>query len=271
MLALYEYRLNEADAISTALVKAYPNVPAVRLLRAHYYWTLIVGGFNTEANRNHVFSELRSAEEGLKFKPKKSSLEDLFAYISVKVMKARIHGLQGSQFKAFTELNSSVNDVKRSFGKESEFPYFKLSTGLYLFYRSYARERYPFTAPYLMLLPAGNKEKGLQLLEEGFRSKDPYLSCECGYFLVKIMMDKRDFAAALEKVSILHGKYPNNLIFAYLTLNIAHKSGKYELAQKVYKRVLLTSPAEAGYLSGQKEYFLVKMKEVLDEKIKKGG
>jgi hypothetical protein len=269
MLALYEYRIQDAEALSSSLAKSHPHLPAVRLLRAHYFWTLIVGGFNTETNRNHVFDELKSAEESLKFKPKKSSNEDLFAYISIKVMKARIHGLQGSQFKAFTELNSAVNDVKRSFGKESEFPYFKLSTGLYLFYRSYARDRYPFTAPYLMVLPSGNKEKGLQMLEEGFRSADPYMSCEAGYFLVKIMIDKKDYTAALDKTAILHSKYPNNLIFAYLTLNMAHKTGQHELAQKIYKKVLLTSPAEARYLSGQKEYFMVKMKELLDGKTTK--
>jgi len=266
MLALYEYRLHDADMLSAGLIKVFPQLSAVRLLRAHYYWTLIIGGFNTAENRTHIFEELKSAEDCLKKKENSNRSEDLFAEISIKVMKARVHGLQGSQFRAFSELHSAVGEVKSSFGKEVDFPYFKLSTGLYLFYRSYARERYPFTAPYLMLLPAGNKEKGLKLLEEGFRSEDPYLSCESGYFLIKIMIDKKDYLSALDKASALYYKYPNNLIFAYLTLQMANKNGQAELARKIYKKVLLISPSEAGYLPGQKEYFIVKMKEVLEER-----
>lgn len=267
MQALYAYRLQEAEMLSSALVKAYPHQPAVRLLRANYYWNLLIGGFNTQTNREQVFRELKAAEEGLKTETRRRrSNEDLFADISIKMMKARIHGLQGSQFRAFSELNSAVNEVKHSFGREMAFPYFKLSTGLYLFYRSYARERYPFTAPYLMLLPSGNREKGIQMLEEGFISKDDYLSCESGYFLVKIMIEIKNYASAFDKANFLLDKYPNNLIFAYLALSMALKTGQHKLAQQIYRKVLLTSPTEAAYLTGQKEYFMIKMRELLENK-----
>jgi hypothetical protein len=40
------------------------------------------------------------------------------------------------------------------------------------------------------------------------------------------------------------------------------------LAENTYKEVLLIDPVKAGYVSGQKEYFLVRMRQVLDgEKI----
>ena len=268
MKAIYEYRMKDADQLSSTLIKKYPKVPAARLLRANYLWNLVIGGQNNEKNRQGIFDEIHATEALLHQTEQKEKNEDLFASISMKVMKARVHGFRGSQFKAFSELHSAVGDVRQSFGKENEFSYFRLSTGLYLFYRSYARERYPFTAPYLMLLPNGDKKRGMQMLEDGFLNGDPYLSCESGYFLVKIKTDMKDYRGALEKAMVLHKKYPNNLLFAHFVVWLGVNTTNRTLAENTYKEVLLIDPVKAGYVSGQKEYFLVRMRQVLDgEKI----
>lgn len=261
---LYEFQFHKADSISHATLQQYPREPLAHLLRAHYYWYLIVSGLNNKINQDKCIAALTQAEH-LQANKKNSGLnhDELFTKITIQVLFARLESLNGNDWNSFTHLHSGTQSIKYSLDKENQYPYFLLVNGLYLYYRSYARKAYPYLAPYLVLMPAGNEEKGLQMLRKAVASKDPYLSCEAKYFLMKLCMARNWNQEAYELSQSLLKQFPKNLLFAWYHANLCKILNQTAELNEVYHKMLLIDPAGSGYQRGQKDYFIAKVRTLM--------
>jgi hypothetical protein len=218
--ALYRFDFNQADSISKAILIKHPEWPEAHLLRAHFYWYQIIGGLNSTENRLALKKSLTLAEKQLPSRIQQFRYhEQYFAKISSQVLKARLDAMEGNTFQAFVKLNESIDFLKHTLGKEQEFEYYQLSSGLYLYYRDYALNRYPVLFPYLIWLPSGNESEGLRMLRQAADSDDEYLSTEANYFMMKICMDRKWWKEALGYSVKLNNRYPENLLFLYLKLS----------------------------------------------------
>jgi hypothetical protein len=264
---LYDFQFQKADSISQKTLSLYPQHPLAHLLRAHYFWYLIVSGLNNNVNQEKCKSALKSAEK-LQENKKKSLLnnDELFTQISIEVLYARLESLNGNEWNSFTHLNKGTNSIKHSLGKENQYPYFLLVNGLYLYYRTYARSAYPYLAPYLVLMPSGNEAAGLQMLRTAAQSEDPFLSCEARYFLMKLCMAREWNKEAITLGASLYQDYPKNLLFGYYYAVLCKQNNQSKELTGIYQKMLLNDPASCGYLKGQKDYFLGKIRALMAER-----
>lgn len=262
---LYEFQFHKADSVSGVTLQQYPKEPLAHLLRAHYYWYLIVSGLNNKSNQDKCIAALTLAEN-LQQNKKNTSLnhDELFTKISIQVLFARLESLNGNEWSSFTHLNAGTHSIKHSLNKENQYPYFLLVNGLYLYYRSYAMRAYPYLAPYLVLMPSGNEEKGLKMLRSAAGSKDPFLSCEAKYFLMKLCMARNWNEEAYELSQSLFKQYPKNLLFAWYYANLCKIQNHTKELNDIYHKMLLIDPAGSGYQKGQKDYFLAKVRGLME-------
>ncbi len=134
--------------------------------------------------------------------------------------------------------------------------------GIYNYFVEVMPERYPIVKPIVWLMEKGDRQLGLQQLqqvaEEGY-----YARAEAAYFLAQIYrVFERDKDRALEYLEQLHARYPDNSLFHRYTARTLIDLGQWDRGTALYREVARRSAeGRPGYhLRGQLEalFFLGK-------------
>lgn len=232
------------------------NNEVQQLARANFFWWLIVSGEDNDQNRKSYFN---SSDLVLnKFNdtnPEKLKNEQLYIVITAYANKARIEGLNKNYFRGFSYINTCLRYIKRSFGKETEFEYFNLTSGLYNYYMATANKNFPLLLPYLALFPKGDLEKGIELLNKAASSADPALQTEAHYFLMKLYMEENKFQNAEDHCLWLKKAYASNLLYTFYHFKILLDNNQKDAALKVMSELRLKEMMHPQLTSGQRKYF----------------
>lgn len=245
-IAIYNYKFEEALAITNGLKKTDPNNPRTYLLEANYWWWKILSGEDTEGNYIKMEGCLDKAMSKIpKRKAKEYNDEELYNIINVYAYRSRIKLLQEKYIKGAQNLNTCIDFVEASFGKENRYELFKLTSGLYYYFVDYGYENYFLARAYLIFLPSGDKEKGLKFLKESAKSKDILVRTEACYFLMRTYCElEENYVEALNYLEPLTKLYPDNLLYRYHHCRILLFMNKKELALKQFN--LLQEAKEKG-------------------------
>lgn len=255
---VYDFKFNKADSLAGELKKKYPGDPKTYLLIANTFWYKLRSGDDNVKNRQQFLLALKEARSLLD-KKKKSELnyEDLFFYIHVYSYMARLELLSDNYFKAFSFLNRCSEYLFTSFGKESKYEPLKLTTGLYRYYMIAARKKYPPLIPFLMLLPAGDKNEGLRLLAQCCESSIGNIQTEATYFLMIIYGESDiNYSFSETYAEKLCRKYPNNLLYRYYFFKVLLLDEKKEPAMNEYKQLYRGSILNPDLSPAQRNYFI---------------
>lgn len=219
---LYDFELVLADSIVQKELQSNPASAKWNLMSAYVAWSQILAGKLEDDYWNDRFNkDIRKAKEILK-ETKLETNEDLFAYIIVHAFKTRHELLNDNYLNAANDLNTCIDQISDSFGRENEYEPFHLTAGLYYYFMWLAYEDYFWIRPYLMLYPEGDKEKGLAYLTEMTKSSDAFLRNESLYFLMRIYYDlEKDYRLAKKYADILVSDNPNNLIYRLFQYRVA--------------------------------------------------
>ena len=88
-----------------------------------------------------------------------------------------------------------------------------LGSGIYNYYADVIPREYPFLKPLLLLVPAGDRQKGLEQLTRA-AEHGRYASIEASYFLMQVyFFYEHDYGKALDIARTLHQRFPNNMQF----------------------------------------------------------
>ncbi len=221
----YQFKFNSADSLINiyfAEIKSGEEVE-LNMLKANILWWKIISGINDKATKSTYYQTLTLAEKYFE-KEKDKGNSHLYKGISLYGYMARMDGLNKNYLKAFFRINNCLNYLEKSFGAESKYPFFYLSSGLYNYHIVVTAKQYPVLAPYLYLYPKGNKSKGIEYLQIAANNSNKYLSTEGHYFLMKLYLEEKKYAAALTNVNELLQRFPQNAIFLYYKFNIQLKS-----------------------------------------------
>lgn len=214
---IYDFNFRSADSAIRDFNRCHPKYYLSMLLSANYYWWLIITGDDTSETRQKYYQNLNASLGLLETKKQTVYANDsLYALITTYAYKSRIHSMNNEYFAALGQLNSCIAQVKQSFGKEQEYEWFLLTSGMYNYYVEAVKKNYPFLIPYLIFLPSGNQLSGITFLERASSSSDPFLSTEADYFLMKIYLEEeKQFSLARKYSEKLLNKYPANLLYRY--------------------------------------------------------
>lgn len=127
--------------------------------------------------------------------------------------------------------------------------------GLFNYYAIYIKENYPLLRPILAFFPKGDKELGIQQLEE-VATNAFYTRVEAIYFLMRIKaFDLNQSFDALRLSEYIYEKYPNNPYFHRFYARMLFVAGQYtkaaEESEKILERI---EKSELGYESVSGRY-----------------
>lgn len=216
--AIYLNDMTGALSLSKKLRTQCPENPQSHLYDAIYLWWHIISGNDSEENYGKMEASLDKALDKLPPSNDAESYtnEQLYNAIVIHAYKSRIKMFQGKYIKAVQNLNSSVDFLKLSFGREKEDDLFKLTSGLYNYFVKFGYEYSVLARAYLIFLPSADKEKGIAFLKEAAKSKDFIISTEARYFLMKIYGEtEKQPKLAMGYAKELVNNYPDNLLFRY--------------------------------------------------------
>jgi hypothetical protein len=252
---LYKFNFTSADTLLSRLEKQNSPDPEVRLARANFYWWNIISGNNSKQIMDGYNAEL---EKCLQLASKYTAHENkrLMLLINIYSFKARINGLNKNYIKAFQNINNCISHLKTSFGREQSFEFFYLTSGLYNYYISQAHTDYPVLVPYLILIPGGNKEKGLQYLNRSTVAADPDQRTEANYFLMKINLEQKKYSESLTFVNKLLKDFPDNLLYRYYRFKLLLSLNQKDKALAELTQIRISAFSNATLNSIQRDHFL---------------
>ena len=219
--SLYGFNLSQSDSIVRANRASMQDTAVWNLLSANVSWMEILAGnmespvWNAQFEKNIKASKRNLKENGI------DEDDRLFYYIIVHAFKTRHELLNDNYINAANDLNTCVDQISESFGREDEYEPFYLTSGLYYYFMAKAHQDYLLMRPYLMFYPDGDMKKGLDYLGRLTTSSDIFLRNESNYFLMRIYYDlEKDFERALRYANNLVVKNPQNLIYRLYLIKI---------------------------------------------------
>src|SRR6202007_2633622 len=84
--------------------------------------------------------------------------------------KARLELLDKNYFSSVSNLNNCTSILKYSFGKEEQYNWFYLTSGLYNYFIEWGKQNYKVLSAYTILYPKGDLKKGLSQLQLASKS-----------------------------------------------------------------------------------------------------
>ncbi|MEZ4722995.1 MAG: hypothetical protein R2813_14060 [Flavobacteriales bacterium] len=254
---IYEYRLKTAEKFIAERYNQYPSDPAWSMMMVNLSWAYLVSGFMEDEHWNQTFDQYLDRTEKIIAETKFTNNEHHFLYMLGKAFKTRKELLLENYLSAVTELNSCIHLVSKSFGKEDLYFPFHLTSGLYYYFMQKAYEDYILMRPYLMFYPDGDKEIGVDYLEQCVRSEDLFLRNEAQYFLMRIYFDlEEQYEKSLQYANSLVRDYPNNVVFRYFLYQSLTKLNRTEEADEQLNRLKHSISLNPELTPSQKSYIM---------------
>lgn len=262
---IYKFQFRAADSSIQKLRNSHPGDYLPMLLSANYYWWLIITGHDDDGTRDNYYHCLNNSLSVLNSEKKTSYSDDsLYALITTFAYKARIHSMNFQYFSALAQLNNCIDLVKQSFGKEQEYEWFLLTSGLYNYYVEAVKKNYPFLIPYLIFLPEGSTKQGTAFLEQACSSENILLQAEANYFLMKIYLEEEKiYPQARTYAEKLIKKYPANLLYRYYLFRILLEENKPAEAAREFGLLKYQAEKNPQLSETQKLHFQVIAREEL--------
>ncbi|MDC1221069.1 hypothetical protein N8Z47_00210 [Salibacteraceae bacterium] len=253
---IYDFNLLTADSLVAMEMPLQADSALWNLLSANVAWMQILAGNVEDEYWNKQFSDrILKAKRNLKSKRTKEN-DKLFYFIIVHAFKTR-HELLGENYlNAAADLNTCIDQISQSFGRETEYEPFYLTSGLYYYFMSRAYEDYFILRPYLSMFPDGDKTKGLSYLNRLTKNEDVFLRNESNYFLMRIYLDlEEEYDLAKAYAEALVEENPNNLIFSLYHIKILQKLD-FEAVTKEVMKYKSRVQGNNQLTALQKEHFL---------------
>lgn len=235
----YKFKFRSADSL-IKIAKSEPgtkDLAEISFMEANILWWKTISGQNENSIKKEFYNKLKKSEQLLEGNNNNIDNQILFKIVSTQGYLVRMDMLSKSYFKTLVRTNKFIKYLKKSFGNESKYPFFYLTSGIYNYYRENATESYPILSPYIKTYPPGNKKLGLQYLEKASESENSYISTESIYFLMKIYFDEKKYTISLNLSEKLCKKYPENGIFMYYKYLSLLFSGKRSEAWTFMKQM----------------------------------
>lgn len=238
---IYNYEFVEAVELAKKVKAKYPNHPVNTLLQAtQLYWQYLPLGDSPKMKQAYTNALAECIKQGEALKGK-YDLEANFFLLAAHSYLAMQDSDEGSFMKALGEAKRAYTYMKRGFELTEKNPEFYFSTGLYNYYVEQYPEDHPIVKPFMIFFQDGDKPRGLQQLDIGFR-KAIFTRTESAYYLIYIYLkaeNKPD--KALNYTSQLYQKYPNNPLYLTRHAEALTLMGRYEDAEPLVQRLVKLS------------------------------
>lgn len=247
---IYNYEFENAENIFAEVIRLRPEHPVGYFFRAMIQWERIVCNFDDESQDEKFYELLQVVIDmcDKRLKQDSNDVTALFFKGGAIGFRGRLRGNRGQWIAAANDGLIALPLVRRAYELQPNNTDVLLGIGIYNYYAAVVPEKYPYVKPFLLFLPAGDRQKGLEQLRIA-SEKAKYAHVEASYFLMQsYIYFEKDFQKALDIAKKLFTKYPNNSVFHRYYGRALVGLGNLSEAQKIYKDV------EARYKAKQLGY-----------------
>lgn len=225
--SMYNFNFEIAEKQYRWLKQQYPNHPLPYFLLALNEWWKVLPNELVETYDQTFLGYLDQTIEKSKalLKLDKNNLEASYFLSASYGFKARLYGERGNYTKAATFSKKALNHLMKCKEFNAELhPEFLFGVGLYDYYREWVPENRKSLKMIMFLFPKGDKEKGIQTLED-VATESFYTRVEAMRYLIKIYSSyESQHDKAWDYIKYLNNLYPNNAFFLRTKAKVAYKS-----------------------------------------------
>lgn len=213
--SMYNFDFATAEHDFAVLALQYPDHPLPEFLVALGYWWRIEVDVSNEKYDGIFVKYLDSAiaKAEAMFDEDETNKEAAFFLAAGYGFQSRLYSERKSWTKAAWAGRNALKYMDLSRGEEEFNPELLLGDALFNYFSVWIPDNYPLLKPVMALFPKGDKELGLQQLEQ-VANNAFYTRVEAQYFLFRLYAsEEKEPFKALQISEYLHTKFPNNPYF----------------------------------------------------------
>ncbi|MCX8010481.1 MAG: hypothetical protein N3A61_04960, partial [Ignavibacteria bacterium] len=176
---IYNIKFDSAEVIFKNIMAEYPENPAGRFFLAMVEWWRILLEINDESRDQHFYEMLEDViyhcDEILK--KNKQDVNAIFFKGGSIGFRGRLRAYRDSWIKAADDGREALPLVRLAHSIDPHNKDVYLGLGIYNYYASVVPDRFPYLKPLMVFFPSGDKNKGIEQLEETWK-KGKYASTE---------------------------------------------------------------------------------------------
>jgi hypothetical protein len=233
---IYNFRFDQAHAVTRKLDRSYPQHPVIFLLEGMMaYWEnypLTPSSPVSLTYENDMRTCIRVCEESHnhEYYP-----EYLMVNLGARGMLLMFYADNNMSDKVSPLAKSTYRYLRQSFDYTSVFPDFYFFTGLYNYYRETYPDAHPIYKVLAFLFPKGSREKGLVELQIASQNAI-MLKAESLFFLSLISINfENDYQQSYLYSKALHERYPSNIQYLAEYLKNLLLTKRYEEAESLIR------------------------------------
>jgi len=240
---IYNIQFEEAEKTFRKIIADFPEHSSGRFFLAMIDWWKIMLNPDNESYDDIFFQKLEDViyqcDEILDKDPK--NIDALFFKGGAVGFRGRLRAFRESWIKAADDAREALPIVQKASELDPNNVDVQLGFGIYNYYAAVIPEEYPIIKPLMIFFPSGDKEKGINQLNNT-AMKGKFAKYEARYFLMTLYFNYEDNPyKAAEYASMLNSDFPNNPVFQRWTGRIEARRGDYAAASKIFKNILAKS------------------------------
>lgn len=255
--SMYDFDFKTAEYDFAVIGYQYPDHPLPDFLMALGYWWRIEVDVTNE-KYDDIFLEYldRANEKSQKlFDEDETNKEAAFFLAAGYGFQGRLFSERKSWTRAAFAGRSALKYMDLSRGEEEFNPELLLGDALFNYFSVWIPENYPLLRPVMALFPKGDKDLGLEQLEQVAENAF-YTRIEAQYFLFRLYasQEKRPYEA-LRISEYLHSEFPNNPYFHRSYARHLYTVGRWNESVKQSLEILdRIEKKQTGYESNSGRY-----------------
>jgi len=236
---IYNIEFDAADREFAQIIALRPDHPAGYFFQAMTQWWRILSNFDDESKDEQFYSLIervvRVCEQRLK--RDKNDVTALFFKGGAIGFRGRLRVNRGKWLAAADDGVTALSAIRKAHELDANNTDVLLGIGIYNYYAEVVPTQYPILKPIMLFLPSGNKQKGLDQLEQAAASAK-YAKVEAMYFLLQTYFSyEKQYVKALDLALQLHRMYPRNPLFHRMYGRCFVSLGNWKEAHRVFSEV----------------------------------
>ena len=234
---IYNLRFKAADHYFEEIIEAEPENPVGYFFLAMVTWWRVLSDLDSREHDEVFYALLEDCIQVCERRLEKDSMDlDAILFKGGAIgFRGRLRGDRGQYLKAAGDGLKSLPLLEKSRQLEPTNKDILFGQGIYNYFAEVMPRRHPIIKPLMLLLPEGDREKGLQQLEEVAR-EGHYARAEAAYFLAQIhRLFEEDSLPALRYLEELYQRYPENALFHRYVARALAELGRWQRAVPLYQ------------------------------------
>lgn len=238
---MYNFNFRKAEVDFDWLKYRYPEHPLPYFLFGISTWWQMLPNLDAETPLGDEFlayMDTAIVKAKVLLEEDENNVEAAFFLSGSYGFKGRYHSEKRNWGRAASAGKWALRYLEKTKGNEGFSPEILFGDALFNYYSIWIRENYPMLKPILIFFPKGDKQLGIQQMEEVSKNAF-YTRIESIYFLMRIKaFEEQKTYDALRLGRQIFEKYPNNAYFHRFYAQMLYTTGQYQQAEVVSQEIL---------------------------------